>query len=383
VRELMAKAKIPKGVNCKAGYWYAYVDGQQVYCGKGDKGKDIAIAAKFKDVARQYENKEVNAGLRVKRSELNTFKDLSNWYMTEVPSIQRAISYTRKIHSSGHLMRHLSEKKVVEINEEVQERYRDLRRDEGAAEGTIDFEIETLSAMFHLAVRRKKIPASVMPGEFIMVRKTNPRRIVTDDEFESMLVKADDWLRDVLVCAYESAMRLSEICSLTAGQVKLNIQHISGHIVDYIDLGIFDTKTKTRRTVLVSPRLKEVLQRRIEGLDDEDYVFSRNDKRIYPTIITYTMRRVCKDADIIYGDKAVNKKGERIGIVFHCFRHTRTTKWVEMGFSDEIIRRATGHKSLEAYQRYIKLDPHVVMRLVEGENKKCKNERKSLQRLMN
>jgi integrase len=60
-----------------------------------------------------------------------------------------------------------------------------------------------------------------------------------------------------------------------------------------------------------------------------------------------------------------NKKGERIGIVFHCFRHTRTTKWVEMGFSDEIIRRATGHKSLEAYRNYVKLDPHAVMRLVQ------------------
>ena len=56
--------------------------------------------------------------------------------------------------------------------------------------------------------------------------------------------------------------------------------------------------------------------------------------------------------------------------MFHCLRHTRTTKWVEQGFSDEIIRRATGHKSLEAYQRYVKLDPHVVMRLVEGDQTK-------------
>ena len=39
-----------------------------------------------------------------------------------------------------------------------------------------------------------------------------------------------------------------------------------------------------------------------------------------------------------------------------------------MGFSDEIIRRATGRKSLEAYQQYIKLDPHAVMRLVKDEH---------------
>ena len=59
-------------------------------------------------------------------------------------------------------------------------------------------------------------------------------------------------------------------------------------------------------------------------------------------------------------------KGERIGIVFHSLRHTRTTKWVEMGFSDEITRRATGHKSLSAYQQYVKLDPAAVIRLVDN-----------------
>lgn len=35
-----------------------------------------------------------------------------------------------------------------------------------------------------------------------------------------------------------------------------------------------------------------------------------------------------------------------------------------MGYSDEIVRRASGHKTLKAYQRYVDLDPGVVMRLV-------------------
>ena len=46
-------------------------------------------------------------------------------------------------------------------------------------------------------------------------------------------------------------------------------------------------------------------------------------------------------------------------------RHTRASKWVEAGFSDEIIRRATGHRSLAAYQQYVKLDPYAIMRLVD------------------
>ncbi|UCD87039.1 MAG: tyrosine-type recombinase/integrase [Desulfobacterales bacterium] len=127
------------------------------------------------------------------------------------------------------------------------------------------------------------------------------------------------------------------------------MRHISGRVVDYVDLGIFDTKTGARRTVPVSARLKCVLERRLHNLDPEDYVFS-DEKRAYTNVrISHKMKCLCEGAGVQHGDNLLNKKGERVGIVFHWFRHTRTSKWVEAGFSDEIVRRATGHKSLEAY----------------------------------
>ncbi|HID29074.1 MAG TPA: hypothetical protein EYP19_03620 [Desulfobacterales bacterium] len=162
----------------------------------------------------------------------------------------------------------------------------------------------------------------------------------------------------------------------------MNVQHISGAIVDYIDLGVFDTKNGTRRTVPVSARLKEVLERRLDGLGPEDFVFADERGRYRNTRIATKFGRVCKRAGVKYGDNLLNRKGGRVGVVFHCLRHTRTTKWVEGGYSDEIVRRATGHKSLAAYQTYIKLDPSVVMRLVDGENpKRHKNGIKSPQSL--
>jgi hypothetical protein len=41
--------------------------------------------------------------------------------------------------------------------------------------------------------------------------------------------------------------------------------------------------------------------------------------------------------------------------------------------SDEIIRRASGHKSLEAYLEYVKLGPQSVMYLVESTTKTRQN----------
>jgi integrase len=102
----------------------------------------------------------------------------------------------------------------------------------------------------------------------------------------------------------------------------------------------------------------------MKGLKPDDYVFTNNGKRFYNELIRYKMKTACEKAKIPYGDKVFDSKGARVGLVFHCLRHTRTTRWVEQGYSDEIIRRATGHKSLEAYRNYIKLDASVVMRLV-------------------
>jgi integrase len=371
----MAK-KIMKGVTCSIRngreYWYARVDGRRLYCGKNGEGYKRAIAARGKYEAKKYENRDAVAGLRVKKAEFKTLTDLANWYM-QLPSVQGQKSYKRKVIACKHLLDYFGKKSIHSIESDDIEMYRKHRTDAGSAEKTVNIEVAALSAMYNAAKKAKKIKADMLPGEFVIVESNNPRRIITDEEFEALVKNADPNFADVLICGYESAMRSSEIADLRAYQVRLDDQRISGGkalTVDYIDLGIFDTKTVARRTVPVSPRLKEVLKRRLRGLEPEDHVFADRAGRYYSSRITRKMGFCCKRAGIVYGDKAINEKGERIGVVFHCLRHTRTTKWVEMGFSDEIIRRATGHKSLEAYRNYVKLDPSVVMRLVEGSDRK-------------
>lgn len=354
-------------------YWYARIDGQKKYCGMGNEGRELAEIARKKHEVKQHENREIGAGIKIKRIEFNRIIDLSNWYMT-LPKIQNQKGYGRKLGAVAHLMAYFGNKPVYNADPDEQERYRQHRKGQGGADGTVDIEMAVLSAMYHMALKRKKINADVMPGEFVFARSKNPRRRITDDEFESILKNADHRFQDVLICGFETAMRISEIRKLTTEQVHLDVQHISGNIVDYIDLGIFDTKTGARRTIPVSQRLKAVLKRRMEGKESEDYVFTNSTGNTYGTpLVSMLLKSACDRAGIVYGDRAVNKKGERIGVVFHCLRHTRTSKWVEMGYSDEIIRRATGHRSLQAYQQYIKLDPHAVMRLVADKNFKTDN----------
>jgi len=83
----------------------------------------------------------------------------------------------------------------------------------------------------------------------------------------------------------------------------------------------------------------------------------------------------CNHAGVVYGDKAMDDDGNRLGITMHSFRHTRITKWVEAGYSDEIIRMASGHKSLDSYRKYVHLDPSAVMRLVSPSEPKTVQKR--------
>jgi len=365
----MAQQKKPmKGVFQKNGYWYARVDNREVYCGKGSKGLKTAEMRRMKYEVECHENREIKAGLKIKKIKFNTISDMIDWYM-ELPSVKEKKSYGRREQQAAHVKKFFGNMTVDNVDVDLQEDYREYRRCQGNMDSTIDNELSLFRTIYRKAMKRKKISADHVPGEFILKNEVNPRRVITDEEFKLILVNTHENFADLWLAGYESAMRADELATLTPSQVHFGKVHdLTGAMLDYIDLGIFDTKTGARRTVPISAKFKDVLRRRMVGLGQEDMIFTNNEKKWYAGTSANYLKRACNKACITYGDKAVNLKGERIGIVFHCLRHTRTSKWVEMGYSDEIIRRATGHKTLEAYHRYIKIHPAVVMRLVSDEN---------------
>jgi hypothetical protein len=185
----MAK-QIIKGVTSRnengSIYWYARIDSKKTYCGKGDKGYQIAVAAKAKEMARKYENKEVNAGLKVKKVQFKNFTELCNWYMQQ-PSVQALSGYKRKVSGSKHLINYFGKYRINQIEGTEQEKYRAHRKQQGAKDGTINVEIEILSAAYNMALKDKKIRFSDRPGRFVFRHSHNPRRIITEAEFQSLL----------------------------------------------------------------------------------------------------------------------------------------------------------------------------------------------------
>ena len=97
----MGTTKI-KGVRNKGGYWYARIDGKEIYCGTGSKGKKTAEIRRKKYDVERHEDREREVGLEVKRSELKTVGDLVDWYL-EASSVKDLKSYDRKYRACQYI----------------------------------------------------------------------------------------------------------------------------------------------------------------------------------------------------------------------------------------------------------------------------------------
>jgi integrase len=377
----MAKSNdLPKGVSAQtkngSTYWYARIGGKKRYMGKDEKGHKRAIAARAKDVARKYEGRDLAAGLDVKRSEFVTFKEMATWYML-LPSTQKLESYTTLVNRSVHVLGYFGSHLVGTIQGDHMEHYREHRRGQGGADGTVNAEIAWISMVYNKARKGRKIPADAMPGEFPLVKGKElkrvappPRRLITDKEYDALLDNARDVdSRDLFICAWETSMRSSEIASLKVSQVHLDevITEVPYRVADYLE--VRDSKNRELKYVPVSEKLRQVIERRIQGREPGDLVFTNENKMWSTTVIPYRMEMACKRAGVAYGDKI--KEDDlgnkfRPGIVFHCIRHSRISKWVEEGWSDSHIRLASGHKDIDSYRIYVKMDAASVMTLVGG-----------------
>lgn len=183
------------------------------------------------------------------------------------------------------------------INGDDIEHYRMFRRKGGLKDITIDYELRILKNMYNLAIKRRKIPFEFKPQEFFMADEINPRRVVSLGEFQSLLKHSDNDFKDLLTCSWCTGMRISKILGLTAGQIYLNENFIvDGEKcrLDYIYLGVMETKTKTERIIPVDSMLKAVLIRRLKGLQADDSVFiGKGRPYLYVTVQTIIKWEVC------------------------------------------------------------------------------------------
>jgi integrase len=153
-------------------------------------------------------------------------------------------------------------------------------------------------------------------------------KTLSQNEFDSLLIACPEHLRPVVLSAYYTGMRRSEIVYLTWDEVDLE--------KGFIRLGADRTKTKIGRTIPLHPRVRAMLDMQPRGLHT-DRVFLRNGKPF---------------EEIKRSFGTAWRKAELEDFTFHDLRHCALNNLRLAGNDYFRIMAVSGHKTMSVFKRY-------------------------------
>lgn len=291
---------------------------------------------------------EIAAGKWFERlpGEEKYFREMIEKYLREHSKRNKtAKSYDRDIELANHLNPFFGDMVLTEITPKKIAEYKMMRRDEGAAPRTINYELSLMSHAFNLAIREwewlRDNPVSRVSRE-----KVNDirERWLTFEEEEKLLGASPEWLRELVVFSVETGLRQSELLNLRWPQVDLFRKTIT----------ILEQKNRGKDTLPLSERAFEVLKGRAKVRHiNNDWVFSnRNRGPIDPR-------------DLLRAFYSATKKAGIQRLRWHDLRHTFATRLVQAGVDLYAVQKLGRWKEIKMVERYAHHQPESLRRGVE------------------
>lgn len=244
-------------------------------------------------------------------------------------------TWQTEVGRAKHLVRLLGAKRASQLSLADVDAYRSARLDEKTVRGgppspaTLDREIELLKRVLNYAVECRRLYANPV-AKVKLLGKVNTRRSVikTDKAFDELLAAAADSLKPILVVAYDTGMRLTEILRFRWEQYD--------RAEGCLDLDADQTKGERARKVFLTRRAIETLEAiNVKG----PFMFTNPKTGSYYRDV----RKVFDSARRAIG---------RPELWFHDLRRSFVTRAVKRGISQKVVMEMTGHKSPSVFDRY-------------------------------
>ena len=335
----MAVRAFGKGWQCD---FYAY--GERVRRVFPTKRDATAYEGKIKASIRE------NRYFDVKREAFQTFKELSDWYLS-LEDVKRKKSFKRDRGSVDKLRKFFGTHFLRHITSSLISEYQTKRMGEKSYRGqatkpaTVNREVACLRTMFNKAIRDGKLERNPTRGVKFLKENNERERVLAPEEWERYKGECPSWYLPVAVTAYRTAMRKSEIINMVPSRIDLK--------EGFIRLKPEDTKTVQGRSIPIHPELMGILGGAMEGKGPSlDRVFYRDGKPVGLSHIRWAHDSVCDKAKI----EDFN---------FHDFRHTCINNWRKEGHDYFRIMAASGHKTMSVFKRYNMVDEEELKGLVK------------------
>jgi site-specific recombinase XerD len=329
------------GMYKRSGIWYVCLrhNGKKIQrsLGTGDKKVARAIEAKIRTEMAEGKYYERLIGQN------KTFKDMMEKFMKDyAPTVSMNTQEGYKYYLKN-LNRFFGNPGLMSITPRIVSKYKLYRREYGASPSTTNRELYMLSKAFSLAVKEwewlKDNPVSRVQKE----RENNAvDRWLTEHEERRLLENSPEWLRDIIVFALNTGLRLSELLSLEWSRVNLLRKTIL----------IRETKNnKPHMLPLNSIALNVLIQKH-----EVKVINLKNDLVFASQVGTKIGRR-----NLTRAFAQALEKAEIKDFTFHCLRHTFATRLAQNGVDIYKIAKLLNHKDLKNTQRYSHHCPESLM----------------------
>jgi integrase len=239
-----------------------------------------------------------------------------------------------------HLDRFFANCKLVAIAPDVVTRYASLRKDEGAANGTINRELATLSKLLHLAVEHGKLLRTFVVKK---LREADPRAgFVTREQFDAIAGKLTLELQVAAFVGYILGWRKREVLDLPRRNLDLSAGTLR------LDPGT--TKNREGRVAYLTPELHAALVAQVERVK----ALEKKIGRIIPWLFPH-LDGPHAGSPILDPRKAwalACSQAGLPGVLIHDLRRSAVRNMEKASVPRSVAMKITGHKTEAVYRRY-------------------------------
>jgi len=260
------------------------------------------------------------------------FEHLASMYIEWAK--ENHIAFEREKTAVNALLSYFKTKNANSISVWHTEKYKSKRKAEGKMPSTINKELGVLRLMYNLAVKghlRHKLNKNPIIEMKLFKIQNKKKRVLNDLEFHKLYAACAPHLRPIVLCAYTTGMRRSEISKLRWENIDFRTKYI------HLD----ETKNNETRSIPLNDLLLEQLHKLNETTTSE-FVFTRPDGKPYTARTSWRYLWL----------KALKQSGIR-NLRFHDLRHTFISRLIVDEKEDfATVMSLSGHKDIRMLKHY-------------------------------
>jgi len=268
------------------------------------------------------------------------FNDLADWYK-ELKQIKKLKSFRRVTAILANFNKEFGQHLVNNIKASDLTDYQEKRLEQKASPRTVDYEISVIKTMVTRAFYDDKVSGRILKVFKPIKRKLKPgsnarKRVLSFKEYLKLTDNAPQHLKVILITAYFTGMRMSELLNLIWKYIDRKAM--------FIRLPADATKEGKEKNIPINHHVKKILDTIPRALK-HNYVFTYRGNAFQEGGIKKSFKTTCINAKILYGRKTEN------GTTFHDIRRTVKTNMLKAGVDKVYRDLILGHslKGMDVY----------------------------------